>query len=62
MLFNTLVYLCLKYNDMYDIIQVSTPRHIGGPYGPVKDEMYWPELVRRSEKCAGPVLMSRAAM
>ena len=24
------------------------------------DKMYWPELVRRSEKCAGPVLMSRA--
>ena len=23
MLFNTLVYLCLKYNDMYDIILVS---------------------------------------
>ena len=34
--------------------------YLGGPYGPVKDEMYWPELVRRSEKCAGPVLMSRA--
>ena len=28
--------------------------YLGGPYGPVKDEMYWPELVRRSEKCAGP--------
>ena len=23
MLFNTLVYLCLKYNDMHDIIQYS---------------------------------------
>ena len=34
--------------------------YLGGPYGPVKDKMYWPELVRRSEKCAGPVLMSRA--
>ena len=21
---------------------------LGGPYGPVKDKMYWPELVRRS--------------
>ena len=28
--------------------------YLGGPYGPVKDKMYWPELVRRSEKCAGP--------
>ena len=28
--------------------------YLGGPYGPVKDQMYWPELVRRSEKCAGP--------
>ena len=28
--------------------------YLGGPYGPVKNEMYWPELVRRSEKCAGP--------
>ena len=26
--------------------------YLGGPYGP--DQMYWPELVRRSEKCAGP--------
>ena len=34
---------------------------LGGPYGPVKDKMYWSELARRSEKCAGPVLMSRAA-
>ena len=34
--------------------------YLGGPYGPVTDKMYWPELVRRSEKCAGPVLMSRA--
>ena len=33
--------------------------YLGGPYGPVKDKMYWPELARRSEKC-GPVLMSRA--
>ena len=23
-------------------------------YGPVKDKMHWPELVRRSEKCTGP--------
>ena len=36
--------------------------YLGGPYGPVTDKMYWPELVRRSEKCAGPVLMSRAAL
>ena len=28
--------------------------YLGGPYGPVKDKMYWPELVRQSEKCAGP--------
>ena len=28
--------------------------YLGGPYGPVTDKMYWPELVRRSEKCAGP--------
>ena len=28
--------------------------YLGGPYGPVKDKMYWLELVRRSEKCAGP--------
>ena len=28
--------------------------YLGGPYGPVKDKMHWPELVRRSEKCAGP--------
>ena len=28
--------------------------YLGGPYGPVKDKMYWPELVRRSEKCPGP--------
>ena len=28
--------------------------YLGGPYGPVKDEMYWPELAQRSEKCAGP--------
>ena len=28
--------------------------YLGGPYGPVKDKMYWPELVRRSEKCVGP--------
>ena len=28
--------------------------YLGGPYGPVKDKMYWPELARRSEKCAGP--------
>ena len=28
--------------------------YLGGPYGPVNDKMYWPELVRRSEKCAGP--------
>ena len=28
--------------------------YLGGPYGPVKDEMYWPKLARRSEKCAGP--------
>ena len=35
--------------------------YLGGPYGPVTDKMYWPELVPRSEKCAGPVLMSRAA-
>ena len=28
--------------------------YLGGPYGPVKEKMYWPELVRRSEKCAGP--------
>ena len=34
--------------------------YLGGPYGPVKDKMYWPELVRRYEKCAGPALMSRA--
>ena len=34
--------------------------YLGGPYGPVKDKMYWPELARRSEKCAGPALMSRA--
>ena len=34
--------------------------YLGGPYGPVKDKMYWPELARCSEKCAGPVLMSRA--
>ena len=27
---------------------------LGGLYGPVKDKMYWPELARRSEKCAGP--------
>ena len=32
-----------------------------GPYGPVKDKLYWPELIRRSEKCTGPVLMSWAA-
>ena len=25
-----------------------------GPYGPVKDKMHWPELVRWSEKSAGP--------
>ena len=29
---------------------------------PVKDKMYWPELARRSEKCSGPVLTSRAAL
>ena len=34
--------------------------YLGGPYGPVKDKMHWPELARRSEKCAGPALMSRA--
>ena len=34
--------------------------YLGGPYGPVKDKMYWPELARRSEKCSGPVLISRA--
>ena len=28
--------------------------YLGGPYGPVTDKMYWPELVRRSEKFAGP--------
>ena len=28
--------------------------YLGGLYGPVKDKMYWPELARRSEKCAGP--------
>ena len=28
--------------------------YLGGPYGPVKDKMYWPELVQRSEKCPGP--------
>ena len=28
--------------------------YLGGPYRPVKDKMYWPELVRRSEKCPGP--------
>ena len=28
--------------------------YLGGPYGPVKDKMCWPELARRSEKCAGP--------
>ena len=28
--------------------------YLGGPYGPVKDKMYWPELARRSETCAGP--------
>ena len=28
---------------------------LGGPYGPVKDKMYWLELVRTSEKCARPV-------
>ena len=33
--------------------------YLGGLYGPVKDKMYWPELARRSEKCSGPVLMSR---
>ena len=36
--------------------------YLGGPYGSAKDKMYWPELVRQSEKCAGPVLMSRAAL
>ena len=30
--------------------------YLGGVYGPVEDKMYWPELARRSEKCAGPVL------
>ena len=28
--------------------------YLSGPYGPVKDKKYWPELARRSEKCAGP--------
>ena len=36
--------------------------YLGGPYGPVKDKIYWPELARQSEKCAGPVLMSRAGI
>ena len=36
--------------------------YLGGPYGPVKDKMYWPKLARQFEKCAGPVLMSRADM
>ena len=36
--------------------------YLGGPYGPVKDKMYWPKLARRSEKCTGPVLTSRAAI
>ena len=33
--------------------------YLGGPYGPVTDKMYWPELVRRA---SGPVLMSRAGL
>ena len=28
--------------------------YLGGPYGPVKDKMYWPELARRSKKFAAP--------
>ena len=36
--------------------------YLCGPYGPVKDKMSWPERARRSEKCGGPVLMSRAAV
>ena len=28
----------------------------------MKDQTYWPEMARRSEKCAGPVLMLRAVM
>ena len=30
--------------------------YLGGPYGPVKDKIYWPKPARWSEKCAGPVL------
>ena len=28
----------------------------------MKDQTYWPEMARRSEKCAGPALMLRAVM
>ena len=52
---------CRAKNTYYDLsssgpalFEIWWPDiYLGGPYGPVKDKMYWPELARWSEKCAG---------
>ena len=53
--------ICHRSGQHY--LKSDGPTYLGGPYGPVKDKMYWPELARRSEKvrrASRLVLISRA--
>ena len=48
------VHTVICHRSGHHYLKSGGPTYLGGPYGPVKDKMYWPKLARRSEKCAGP--------